>query len=381
MRYLKAVLLFIYVSFFWSATNCQSRSKYYLLIGSYTKPADDKGIAVYEFDAKDGSLNYKSTVGGIENPSYLTISNKRNNVYAVSEKGRAPGVVVSYMFDRIKATLKKLNEVAEEGRGPCYISTGRDDKHVFVANYGDGSIAAIGINKNGSLDSTGIQSIQHTGSSLDKDNQAGPHAHSILTSPDNRFALSADLGSDRIYLYHYNADKQKPLIAADPGFVSVTPGSGPRHICFHPNGHYAYVVNELAGSIHVFDYKAGSLKEKQLITMLPDGYQGIIEAADIHISPDGKFLYASNREERNELAIYAIAKDGRLKFIDRQSTMGTAPRNFAIDPTGKFLLVANMRTNEVIVFRRNMTTGLLKLTEKKIQIDAPACLKFFKQAH
>lgn len=381
MRYLKALLLFVFAAFFWSAIYCQSKSKYYLLIGSYTKPADDKGIAVYEFDAKDGSLKYKSVVGDIENPSYLTIANKRNNVYAVSEKGRAPGAVVSYKFDHANGTLHKLNEVSAAGRGPCYISTDKNDTYVFVANYGDGSITAVRVNKNGSLDSTAIQSIQHTGSSIDKDNQAGPHAHSIVTSPDSRFALSTDLGSDRIYLYRYDPNTQKPLIAANPEFVSVTAGSGPRHICFHPNGEYVYVVNEIAGSIHVFDYKEGSLKEKQHISLLPDGFHGVIEGADIHISPDGKFLYASNREERNEIIIYSIAKNGQLKFVARQSVMGTAPRNFAIDPTGKFLLVANMRTNEVIVFNRNATTGLLNFKGKKIEIDSPACLKFFGQKY
>ena len=381
MRCPKALQLFFLSAFFYSAIFCQSKSKYYLLIGGYTKQTNDNGIAVYEFNAKDGSLKYRSAVSGIDNPSYLAISNNSSRVYAVSEKGKVEGTVISYSFDRSKGILKMLNEVRSGGKGPCYISTDGNNQHVFVANYGDGSITAIRVNKNGSLDSTGIQTIQHTGSGIDKDNQAGPHAHSIVSSADNQFALSADLGSDRIYIYHYDAAKRTPLIPSDPEFVSVTPGSGPRHICFHPNGNYIYVVNEIAGSIDVFSYKEGSLKEKQLISMLPEGYHGIIEAADIHISPDGKYLYASNREERNEIIIYAIKEDGTLTFIDRQPVMGIAPRNFAIDPTGKFLLVANMKTNEVVVFNRNVGTGLLRFAGKKINRAAPACLKFLGVAH
>jgi len=381
MRCSKVLPLFLLGIFFCASIYCQSKSKYFLLIGGYTKQKNDTGIAVYEFNAKDGSLKYRSAIGGIDNPSYLTISNNGNRVYAVSEKGKGEGTVVSYSFDRLKGKLKKLNVVGAGGKGPCYISTNANNKQVFVANYGDGSISAIGLNKNGSLDSAVIQSIQHTGSSIDRDNQAGPHAHSIISTPDNRFVLSTDLGSDRIYLYHYDSNKQESLVPSEPGFVSVKPGSGPRHIYFHPNGNYVYIVNEIAGSIDVFSYKEGSLKEKQLISMLPEGFHGIIEAADIHISPDGKFLYASNREERNEIIIYAIKKDGTLTFIARQPVMGIAPRNFAIDPTGKFLLVANMKTNEVIVFNRNAGTGLLRFAGKKINSAAPACLKFLGVAH
>ena len=381
MGYSKILSLFLLTTLFYSAIYCQSKSKYYLLIGGYTKQSNDTGIAVYEFNTKDGSLKYRSATGGIDNPSYLTISNNGNRVYAVSEKGKVEGTVVSYSFDPLKGKLTKLNEVRSGGKGPCFISIGGNNKHVFVANYGDGSIAAIRLNKSGSLDSAGVQTIRHTGSSIDKDNQAGPHAHSIISSADNRFVLSTDLGSDRIYLYHYNSNKQESLIPSEPGFVSVKPGSGPRHICFHPNGNHVYIVNEIAGSIDVFSYKEGSLKEKQLISMLPEGFHGIIEAADIHISPDGKFLYASNREERNEIIIYAIKEDGTLTFIARQPVMGIAPRNFALDPTGKFLLVANMKTNVVIVFKRNTRTGLLLFAGKKIKSAAPACLKFFKVVH
>jgi 6-phosphogluconolactonase len=250
---------------------------------------------------------------------------------------------------------------------------------VFAANYGSGSLGVVGLKKDGSLDSTSIQSIQHTGSSI-KPDQARPHAHSAVLSPDNRYVLSANLGNDHVYVYRFDPKAREPLSPADPAYVSVTPGSGPRHICFHPNGRSVYILNEISGSIDGFDYKDGVLTHKQTITLLPDGFTGIVEAADLHISPDGKFLYASNREERNELVIYSIAINGTLSLVGRQPVLGTAPRGFAIDPTGKFVLVANLKTNEVLVFLRNEKTGLLTFTGKKITVPEPACLKFVSES-
>jgi len=381
MNYLKSLLVVLCVAVFAAAACSQSKSNYYLLVGGYTKAVADKGISVYEFNAKDGSLQFRSVKGNIENPSYLAINSKEDKLYAVSEKGRPSGKVFAYQFDKTTGLLSLLNETSSGGRGPCYISIDKNSEHVFVANYSDGNIAAIALDGNGLLDSNRIQSIQHTGSSIDKDNQKGPHGHSIVVSPDQRFALSADLGLDRIFVYKYNPAGTTPLSEAEPAYVTVTPGSGPRHICFHPNGKYVYVVNELNGSVDAFDYNKGVLKHKQNLTMLPDGFHGTIEAADIHVSTDGKFLYASNREELNEIIIYSIAKNGLLKFVGRQSVLGAAPRNFVIDPTGKFLLVANMNTNEIIVFLRDAKTGLLQATNNKITTTGPACMKFIQTPH
>lgn len=376
MTYSKFLRIILFCVICYSKAYTQSKGHCFLVIGSYTMPLKDKGIAVYDFNMQTGDLQLQSVTGDIENPSYIAISKNGDRVFAVSEKNSGTGTITAYRFDRLTGTLQIINQVSSGGKGPCYISVDDATTHVFVANYGNGSLSATRLNKDGSLDATTIQSIQHTGSSINKESQAGPHVHSALLTPDNRYILSADLGIDRIYIYRFDRSANKPLSEASAGYVTAAPGSGPRHICFHPNGKYVYVINEISGSVDAFAYHDGTLKYMQSITMLPEGFAGIVEAGDIHISADGKFIYASNREVRNEIVIYSIAKKGRLSLAGRQPVLGAVPRNFTIDPSGKFLLVGNLNTNEVIVFRRNVKTGLLKFTGKKISIGEPACLKF-----
>jgi cellobiose epimerase len=354
----------------------QPQDHVYLLISGYTKSEKNKGIAVYDFNQQSGVLKFKSVTDKVENPAYLAISKNGHNLYAVSEKNTGGGAVMAYRFNFTNGTLQPINPVAPTGEGPCYISVDDAQTHVFIANYSDGSLNVFPLNKNGSIDSASRQSIQNTGSSINKENQQGPHAHSAILSPDNHYVLTADLGSDRIYSYRFNPAAGSPLSPASKAFITVKPGSGPRHIIFHPNGNYVYVVNELSGTVDVFDYKDGLLLPKQSISMLPEKFSGIVEAADIHISADGKFLYASNREVRNEIVIYAVSDKGTLRFVARQSVLGAVPRNFVIDPSGKFLLVANQKSNEVIVFRRNVSTGLLTYSGQKISFSEPSCLKF-----
>jgi len=376
MNYSRIFPIILFSVFCFSKVCPQSIDHCYLLIGGYTKPMKDKGIAVYDFNTQTGDLQFRSVKGEIENPSYLTISKDGTKVYAVSEKNK--GSIVAYQFDRKTGALRFINESSSGGKGPCYVSVDDAGTHVFAANYSDGRLCAIKLNIDGSLDTATIQSIPHTGSSINKESQTGPHAHSAVLSPDNRYVLGADLGTDRVYIYRFDRKATNSLSPADTAYVTTVPGSGPRHICFHPNSQYVYVVNEMSGTVDAFDYKDGVLNSKQSITMLPDGFTGIVEAADIHISADGKFLYASNREVRNEIVIYSISKEGELSFTGRQPVLGTVPRNFVIDPSGKFLLVANQKSSEVVVFRRNASTGLLKFTGKKISIPGPACLKFIK---
>jgi len=379
MSYSRIFSIILFSVFCCSKVYSQSKDHCYLLIGGYTKPLKDKGIAVYDFNMQTGDLQFRSVTGGIENPSYLTISRDGTKVYAVSEKNNGQGIIIAYQFNRSTGTLRFINEASSGGEGPCYVSVDDAGTHVFAANYSDGRLSAIRLNKDGSLDIAAVQSIQHTGSSINKESQTGPHAHSAVLSPDNRYVLGADLGTDRVYIYRFDSKATKSLSPANTEYVTTVPGSGPRHICFHPNSQFVYVVNELSGTVDAFDYKDGVLNSKQSITMLPDGFTGIVEAADIHISADGKFLYASNREVRNEIVIYSISKEGGLSFTGRQPVLGAVPRNFVIDPSGKFLLVANQKTGEVIVFRRNVNTGLLKFTGKKISIPGPACLKFITE--
>jgi 6-phosphogluconolactonase len=185
-----------------------------------------------------------------------------------------------------------------------------------------------------------------------------------------------DLGTDKVHIYAINTSAGEALQPA--GEAAITPGGGPRHLTFHPNGKYAYLIRELDAAVTVFDYKDGRLTEKQSVTLLDPGFRGKVGAADIHVSPDGKFLYGSNRGEANEITIYSIGRDGKLTYAGRQSTLGRTPRNFAIDPTGNFLLAANQDTNDIVIFRRDRKTGLLKDTGKRIQVDRPVCLKFVR---
>jgi len=349
----------------------QTNKFYNLLVGTYSSDKSN-GIYVYSFNTETGEFSSKSVGEGIRNPSYLTISKDRKHVYSVSE-GRE-GTISSFSFNPATGQLTFLNSAPSGGNGPCYVSVDDNNKFVFAGNYGGGSLAAIPINADGSLNSE-IQSIQHEGKSV-KPNQDKPHVHATVLSKDNKFLFVPDLGTDKVNIYAVDVTKAKPLSPASPAFASIAVGGGPRHFDFHPNGKFAYVIHENTGEITVFDYSKGQLKEKQRVSMPVAGYSGDIHAADIHVSPDGKFLYGSMRAEINELGIYAIAKDGTLKFVGRQSTMGKIPRNFAIDPTGNFLLVGNQNSDEIVIFKRDKKSGLLTDTGKRISVGKPVCLKF-----
>lgn len=346
-----------------------------LLIGTYTSPGQSEGIYIYTFNSETGEFKYKAEAKGITNPSYMVVSDDRRNVYAVSEQGDGNGSVSAYAFDALSGKLNLLNTVGAGGDGPCYISVDKSKKFVFVGNYDGGSLSAIPIKADGSL-SSDIQFIQHEGSSVNKSNQDKPHVHATVLSGDNRYLFVPDLGTDKVNIYSVNLSAPKPLTPAAPAFVSVKPGSGPRHFIFHPSGKVAYLIQEMMGIVTVFDYNDGKLNARQSVTMPSNGFAGKIDAADIHTSPDGKFLYGSLRGDINELVIYAIDKKGELTFAGRQSTLGKIPRNFAIDPTGNYLLAANQNSDEIIVFKRNPKTGLLTDTGKKISISKPVCLKF-----
>lgn len=373
---MKNAILLIFVMCFANLVQGQSNNSKTskLLIGTYTTSATSDGIYVYDFDNSTGAVNLKSKISGVENPSYLAISRDGKFVYAVNEV--KDGGVSSFLFDNNSGELKFLNKVSSGGSGPCYVSVDDKNKYVFAGNYNSGSFAAIPLKDDGSL---GIdpQFIQQDGSSINKGRQQGPHLHCTVLSPDNKYLLTSNLGTDKVGVYKFDVSKaSQPLTPADPPFVSVKAGNGPRHLTFHPNSKFAYLISEMAASITVFDYKDGKLTEKQSITMLSPDFKGKVGAADIHISADGKFLYGSNRGEANEVVIYSIDKKGLLTYAGRQSCQGKGPRNFVIDPSGNFLLVANQDSNEIVFFKRDQKTGMLTPTGDKIQISKPVCLKF-----
>lgn len=369
MRTTVLFILFISLNF---VTNAQSNKgkTYNLVVGTYTNKEKTNGIHVYSFNTETGHSSFRTKTLGIRNPSYLAISNDRKNIYSVSEVGS--GTIQAFSFNASTGELDFLNSVSSGGDGPCYVSVNATKELVFAANYGSGSLAAIRVEKNGSLNPD-IQKIQHEVSS---DSKAKPHAHAVVLTPDGRYLLAADLGIDQVKTYEINPASSQALIPAKIPSINVSPGGGPRHLTFHPNGKFAYLILEMGASIVGFDYKDGKLETKQTITMLSPEFKGSVEAADIHISPDGKFLYGSNRAEANEIVIYSIAKNGILKYAGRQTANINTPRNFVIDPSGNFLLVANSGSNEIIIFKRDKKSGLITPSGQKIMVDKPVCLKF-----
>ena len=379
MSYSKPFLLLM-THFIFGCTNAQTKkipTKFDLLIGTYTSNNTSEGIYVFTFDSETGELEYKNKATGIDNPSFLTISPDLKSVYAISESSKNPtGMVYSYGYDSSTGSLTFKNKESAGGNGPCYVSVDKTGKYVFTANYGSGSLAAVPIKTDGSLGSA-VQAIYNKGPVVDG-KETPSRMHAVVISPDNNYLFAPNLGTDKIGVYRFDAKAtSNPLQAAEPEFVSLTEKSGPRHFVFHPSGKYAYVIQELDGGITGFNYKNGTLSEMQTVSILPEDFEGRFAAADIHISPDGKFLYGSNRIGLNELVIYSInQKNGQLTFVGRESSKGKIPRNFAIDPTGNFLLVANQDTDDIHVFKRNKESGLLTSTDISIKVGRPVCLKF-----
>jgi 6-phosphogluconolactonase len=344
-----------------------------LIVGTYTT-GKSKGIAVYRFYAETGKLAYLSEIDGVTNPSYLTLSANNKFVYAVNELPK--GEVSSFSFEAKTGKLTFINKQSTLGADPCFVAVDKDQKNLLIANYSSGNVAVMPLNKDGSI-VNGIETEQNPGHSVNKERQESAHAHMAIFSPDEKYVFYNDLGTDKINIYKYHPNKEPRLVAASPAFVSVAPGEGPRHLEFSADKKTAYLVTEMGSNVIVFDYKNGQLKQKQSITMLPDGFSGQTAGAAIHLSPDGRFLYASNRLETNEINIYSVNQEtGLLTFVARQSTFGKNPRDFAIDPTGRFLIVANQGSDNMWVFKIDQTTGKLNQTGIRVEIGNPVCLKF-----
>ena len=317
------ILAVCYVGMVWGQIS--KSNQYDLIIGTYTNKDKTSGIHVYTFNSKTGEFSFRSKAQDIPNPSFLVVTADKKNLYSVSEAGGGNGSVYAYSFDAPSGKLTLLNSVSSGGDGPCYVSVDENKKHVFVGNYGGGSLTAVRVNEDGSL-SSDIQTIQHEGSSVYKPNQNKPHVHAAVISPDGHFLLVPDLGTDKINIYNIEDGKAQPLTPATQPFAPVKAGGGPRHLTFSPDGKFAYLVQELDAMVTAFTYDNGKLEAIQSLTMLSDGFKGKVGAADIHTSPDGKFLYASNRGEANEIVIYAIDKDGKLKYAGRQSSLHRTPQ-------------------------------------------------------
>lgn len=356
----------------------------YVYVGTYTdihwapmKPS--KGIYIYKLSLLDGALSPVGTASEAVNPSFLTIDLTLNCLYAANEVadfgGEHSGAASAFAIDPKDGKLNFLNTQATRGGGSCYASTDHNHKYLLVANYGDGNVSVFPILPGGRLGPlSGFK--QHSGSSVNPDRQQSAFAHSIIMDPSNRFALAADLGLDKIMIYRLNQATGE-IAPHDVPWVNVRPGAGPRHMTFDNAGRYLYTTNELDSTVSVYawDGVKGTLKETQYMPMLPENFSDESTAADIHLSPSGKFLYASNRGH-DSLAIYSVdAQSGLLTPKGHQSTHGQIPRNFAIDPTGTFLLVANQLSHNVVVFRINPVTGMLSETGHIIEVPQPVCVQ------
>src|SRR5580693_1062830 len=344
-----------------------AKGQYIAYVGTYTAKTTSKGIYAYRFDSEKGQLTSIGVAAESTDPSFLAVHPNGKFLYAVNEignfNGGVSGAVSAFAIDAKTGALKFLNQVPTRGAGPCYVSLDKNGAYVLVANYDGGSIASFPVQADGSLGTTS-GFVQHSGSGPDKERQEGPHAHWIGTSPDNRFALAVDLGLDQVLVYGFDSGKGifTPILT---GFAKMKPGAGPRHLAFHPNGKFAYVLSEMESSVTVFSYQAknGGFSSLQTISTLPKDYSGPKEAAEIAVHPSGKFLYTSNRGH-DSIAIFAIdEKKGTLKSLGQV-------------PTGAYLLAENQESNNIVIFHIDAATGSLTPTGQAVDVPSPVCLTF-----
>jgi 6-phosphogluconolactonase len=368
-----------------SATPSPWQREMRIYVGTYTSNSKSEGIYVCKFDLETGKITIISTATDVPDPSFLTLDRSGEHLYAVNEllefEGKSSGSVSSFAVDPKTGSLKFVNKQPSMGGAPCHISIAENGKFILVANYLGGNVSVFQIGSDGRIGpSTDL--AQHTGFGPNKDRQLSAHAHSITLDNNGRFAIAADLGIDRVMIYAFDRGlgRLKPNLAQP--FFQAKPGAGPRHFAFHPKGKLAFVINELSSSVTSLSYdgKAGTLKEIETLSTLSPGFSGQNTCADLHVSPDGKFLYGSNRGS-DSIAVFSIDEDsGKLTFIENTPSGGKKPRNFAIDPTGNFLLAANQETGNIVVFRIDKRTGKLLNTGQAIDIPAPVCIKFFAGA-
>jgi 6-phosphogluconolactonase len=346
-----------------------------VFIGSFNWDKTTEGIYVYELDTINGTLSKITSFTGIANPSYLTTSPNGRFIYACTEsKTPQAGSVSSFEFNYPNRSFIFLNSQPSGGENPVYVSVHKNGKWLLDANYTEGSVSVYPLAEDGKIKEI-TQNIHFEEGSIHAQRQDRSHIHAAVFSPSFDSVFLPDLGADKIRCYQFDPLKKEPLQPASIPIINVLPGSGPRHFTFHPTGKFAYCMDELSGTIDMYNYKNGTLYHHQRIDTHTLDLKTDFESADIHVSPDGKFLYASNRGKENNIAIFTITTDGTLKVKGYQPTCGVHPRIFAIDPSGKFLIVANVNSNNVVVFRRNADTGALNRTGE-VTIKAPSCVQF-----
>ena len=340
-------------------------------VGTYTD-SGSAGIHIYDIDPNSGAwqaLGVAETV----NPTFLARHPKQHCLYAINEVGNNAARVVAFAVDPGSGLLSELNSRPVAGSAPCHITVDPTGQCLYIANYGDGKLLVYPILAEGQLGECS-QLIQHVGSSVDASRQEGPHAHSVNIDPTGHYLMACDLGLDKVMIYRVQPERGQLHPNPIP-FAVLDPGSGPRHMAFHPNGKLAYVINEMGNTITGFEYhpKWGGLTTRQVISTLPVGYHETSYCADIHVHPNGRFVYGSNRGH-DSLVIFAIDTEGQLTLIGHESVRGSWPRNFAIDPTGQWLYVANQNSDNIVVFKIDVDTGKLTATGVEVSVPKPVCV-------
>jgi 6-phosphogluconolactonase len=349
-----------------------------LLVGTQTS-GTSKGVYSYSFDPATGELAGSRLAAEADNPTFLALSPNGRTVLVANEldtyEGKSSGAVSSYTLDRTNARLIKINEVASLGGGTCHVAFDHTGRSAFAANYGGGSAASFSVGEDGHL-SAAVSFFQFSGQGPDKERQKGPHAHRVTVSPDNRYLLVNDLGLDAIHIYRLDAGTAK-LTLNDPPAWRSAPGAGPRSLQFHPNGRFAYCVTEMASSVVVlrWDARPGVLETVQEVVMRPPEFQGVTAGDDIVIDREARFAYATDRFD-DIITTFAISPEsGRLTLLNRTSCGGKVPRHLTLDPSGRWLLVANQASDNIAVLARDTRTGQLA-AGKSFQLSKPQCLVF-----
>ncbi|MBK1897027.1 lactonase family protein [Chryseobacterium paridis] len=350
----------------------------YVFFGSFNRDKTTEGLYVYRMDTIRGKLTKISSVKGILNPSFLTLSPDGKYLFACTEsKTKNAGSVSSFAFNPENGKLTFINSQKSGGENPVYVSVHKSGKWLVNGNYTEGSISVYPVLENGQIQPE-VQNFQFTEGSINSDRQDRSHIHSTVFSPDFNYLFAPDLGADKIRSYRFESNKTEPLQTTEPSFIPTVVGTGPRHFTFHPNGKFAYCIEELGGALDAYSYDNGKLESIQRINTHSDEVKDNYESSDVRISPDGKFLYASNRGGENNIAIFSIRGDGTLKIAGYQRTFGKQLRVFDIDETGKFLIVTNAGSGNVFVFKRDIKTGLLRKVGRKIKINGVSSVKIRK---
>ena len=342
-------------------------------------PGDKGAIHAFQFDTENGQLKPLHRTTNLENPFFLSLSPDKRFLYAIDAKqfgGSENEFVAAFALNGRSGKLTRLNRESARGTASCYLDVDRTGKVLLVANYSSGNVAALPVQKDGSLGAAS-SFVQHIRSGNDSKSQKAARAHSIVASPDNRFVMAADLGLDRIFIYSLKSDSAELAPNRAQPYVPLPPGSGPRHLVFHPDGNRLYAINELKNTVTFFDYatKTGTLILRQTISTLPKDFSGLSHTADLKITPDGRFLYGTNRGH-DSIAIFRIQDNGRLSLIKIEPSLGKGPQNLLISPDGHWLLCANMPGDNVIVFAINLKTGSLKASGKPMSIPMPSCIRW-----